>query len=252
MDFSTPCLMQAAADYAIPARALLALNVALTKHAESGVTTPRPPFPISRAWRVALARDQPLFTEQRLTCDVCWSGRAAAYILRYEINLAQGDFWQGVSRMPYSVPPGHMQRGEALRAVVSAASQRHGLDMRLVEAVIQVESGYVVPARSHKGALGLMQVIPATAARYGVHSSTELLQPAVNIEVGTRYLRDLTTRFRGNIPLTLAAYNAGEGAVAKYGNHIPPYPETRDYVRKVLSLYAPAFTHAVYEASQQF
>ncbi|WKB51751.1 lytic transglycosylase domain-containing protein [Eleftheria terrae] len=126
---------------------------------------------------------------------------------------------------------------EAFAGLVREASRRHGLDPRMVAALIHVESGYRPTARSPKGALGLMQIMPATGARYGVHSAAELLQPAVNIDVGTRYLRDLSRMFDGELELILAAYNAGEGAVAKYGRRIPPYRETRDYVRKITALY---------------
>jgi soluble lytic murein transglycosylase-like protein len=178
-----------------------------------------------------------------------------AYIVRYEINRAKGHFWQGLgnvrtSTAPTQMPPG--QPGSDLMDVVNAASQRQGLDASLVRAVIQVESAFQPSARSHKGACGLMQVIPATAARYGVNSTAELMQPSVNVEVGTRLLRDLMARYSGDVSLVLAAYNAGEGAVAKHGMRIPPYPETQDYVRKVLSLYGPVFAQRVYVASQQF
>ncbi|MCW7540273.1 lytic transglycosylase domain-containing protein [Aquabacterium sp. A7-Y] len=134
----------------------------------------------------------------------------------------------GVSRL--TVPAAYSE-------LVLDASRRHGLDPDMVAALIHVESGYRATARSPKGALGLMQIMPATGARYGVHSIAELLIPAVNIDVGTRYLRDLTRLFDGDLELVLAAYNAGEGAVARYGRRIPPYRETRDYVRRILSLY---------------
>jgi soluble lytic murein transglycosylase-like protein len=84
--------------------------------------------------------------------------------------------------------------------------------------------------------MGLMQIIPATAARYGVTSRLALLDPEVNVDVGTRYLRDLQKMFPGRIDLMLASYNAGEGAVARHGNRIPPYPETQSYVRQIMAL----------------
>lgn len=124
-----------------------------------------------------------------------------------------------------------------LQRMVAAASQRHGLDPRLVSALVHVESRYQVQARSPKGAMGLMQIMPATGARYGVETAHDLFDPTVNIDVGTRYLRDLHNMFDGRIDLVLAAYNAGEGAVRRYGNRIPPYPETQDYVQKILGLY---------------
>lgn len=127
-----------------------------------------------------------------------------------------------------------------LERLVDGASRSRGLDPRFVMAVIQVESGYQAQARSPKGALGLMQIMPATGQRFGVESTQHLLDPAVNIDVGTRYLRWLHDRFDGRLDLVLAAYNAGEGAVERHGNRIPPYRETREYVRKILGLYLPS------------
>lgn len=124
-----------------------------------------------------------------------------------------------------------------LRDMVLQASRRHGLDPHLVSALVHVESAFKPLARSPKGALGLMQIMPATGARYGVASGSDLLDPATNIDVGTRYLRDLTRMFDGRIDLVLAAYNAGEGAVRRYGNRIPPYRETENYVSRIRQLY---------------
>ena len=100
----------------------------------------------------------------------------------------------------------------------------------LVRAVVQVESGYNPRAISVKGAMGLMQLMPATAAGLGV---TRPFDPEQNIRGGVAYLRQLLDRFEGSEELALAAYNAGPAAVGRYGNRIPPYRETRDYVRKV-------------------
>jgi|GEM_PF-1161130 len=124
----------------------------------------------------------------------------------------------------------------ALAALVQAASQRHQLDPALVAAVMSVESGYRPDARSPKGALGLMQLMPATAARYGVRTSAELMDPRVNIDVGVRHLRALHDRYDGRLALMLAAYNAGEGAVDRHGQRVPPYAETEDYVRRITAL----------------
>jgi soluble lytic murein transglycosylase-like protein len=96
------------------------------------------------------------------------------------------------------------------------------------------ESGYKKRARSVKGASGLMQLMPATARRMGV---TDIYDPRQNIEGGVKYMRLLMNMFDGNLKLALAGYNAGEGAVIKYGHQIPPYNETRDYVRRIASRY---------------
>jgi soluble lytic murein transglycosylase-like protein len=128
--------------------------------------------------------------------------------------------------------------GSATRARYSsqvlAASRETAVDPALIHAVISVESGYNPSARSHAGAVGLMQLMPQTAKRYGV---TDRLDPGQNIRGGARYLRDLKAMFNNQLHLVIAAYNAGEEAVMKYGNRIPPYRETIAYVPKVMGHY---------------
>lgn len=114
---------------------------------------------------------------------------------------------------------------------IQNASAKHNVPVELICGVILQESGGNPKAKSHAGAKGLMQLMPQTAKRFGV---TESYDPAQNIDGGTRYLRTLLDRFHGDIELTLAAYNAGENAVEKHGNRIPPYRETRNYVPAVL------------------
>jgi soluble lytic murein transglycosylase-like protein len=118
--------------------------------------------------------------------------------------------------------------------LIAAAAQQVQLPTALLQAVIQVESAYNPQAVSPKGAVGLMQLMPATAKRYGVIDRTD---PAANLQGGARYLRDLLTLFNEDLTLALAAYNAGEQAVKKYDNKIPPYQETINYVNKVRKLY---------------
>jgi len=113
---------------------------------------------------------------------------------------------------------------------VLAHAQRHSLRPELVRAVIQVESGYNPGATSPKGAMGLMQLMPSTARDLGVRNAYD---PLENIRGGVAYLRTLLDQFNGNEELALAAYNAGAGAVNKYGGTIPPYRETRDYVSRI-------------------
>ena len=119
-------------------------------------------------------------------------------------------------------------------SMIEAAAQFHGVDVALVHAVISAESGYNPAALSKTGARGLMQLMPATAQRYGVQN---IMDPQENIQGGVKYLRDLLQMFSGNMELAVAAYNAGENAVIRYGHKVPPYSETANYVPKVLGFY---------------
>ena len=118
-----------------------------------------------------------------------------------------------------------------LAPLIEDAASRHQVPVELIRGVILQESGGQCRAVSHAGARGLMQLMPATARRFGVKNSFD---PTQNIEGGTRYLRWLIDRFDGNIELALAGYNAGEHNVEKYGNKIPPFKETKQYVPNVL------------------
>lgn len=130
------------------------------------------------------------------------------------------------------------------KAALRDASDKHAIDYELLQALIATESGFDSQAVSPKGALGLMQLMPATAQRYGVAADKrstiekKLFDPRINIATGSRYLRDLIEMFPGELELALAAYNAGEGAVQRAGNKIPNYRETQNYVKTVLQLYA--------------
>jgi len=117
---------------------------------------------------------------------------------------------------------------------IAAVARRYQVPEALIHAVISIESAYDPNAVSRAGAVGLMQLMPATAKRYGVANRRD---PSANLSAGTRYLRDLLLRFDSNVELALAGYNAGENAVEKFGKQIPPFTETQSYVRKVLKLY---------------
>ena len=120
-----------------------------------------------------------------------------------------------------------------IQLLVNSISSKHGVDPQLVNAVIKTESNFNRFAVSSKGALGLMQLIPETGRRFGVRY---FFDPQQNIEGGVRYLKFLLEKFNGNIELSLAAYNAGENVVARFGR-VPPIRETQDYVRKIRAIY---------------
>lgn len=126
---------------------------------------------------------------------------------------------------------------EQIDRLIFEAGERDGVDPRFIHAVIWQESRYVANAQSHAGAVGLMQLMPATAERFGCHDRND---PAANIEAGTKYLSWLLKRFSGNVELALAGYNAGEGSVDKY-NGIPPYNETRNYVKIISQRYGKSY-----------
>lgn len=120
-----------------------------------------------------------------------------------------------------------------LDQIIFRAGGRHGVDPRFIHAVIWQESRYQPKALSHAGAQGLMQLMPATARRFGCSDPDDM---AENVEAGTKYLSWLLKRFNGDVSLALAGYNAGEGAVDKY-NGVPPYNETQNYVRRIVANY---------------
>ena len=137
---------------------------------------------------------------------------------------------EGAPRYVSTTPVESTSARDLYEPYVIEYANQHSLRPELVRAVIQVESGYNPRALSPKGAMGLMQLMPDTARMLGVDRPYD---PEQNIRGGTRYLRLLLDKYDGNEELALAAYNAGSGAVDRYGKRIPPYRETRDYVRKV-------------------
>ncbi|MCH7310976.1 lytic transglycosylase domain-containing protein [Acinetobacter sp. ANC 4805] len=132
-----------------------------------------------------------------------------------------------------SVLPSYSRNKNAFDQLIRQAAQQHGISEGLIKAVMHTESGFNINARSPVGAQGLMQLMPATARRFNVSNAYD---PQQNIFGGARYLSWLLKRFNGNTQLAVAAYNAGEGNVDKYGG-VPPFRETQDYVRRVTSRY---------------
>jgi soluble lytic murein transglycosylase-like protein len=128
--------------------------------------------------------------------------------------------------------PAHTGTGK-LNDIIHAAAARHGVDEKLITSVIAAESNFNPRAISKKQAQGLMQLLPATSAHFSVKDAFD---PAQNVEAGTRYLKQLIERYRGNLVLALAAYNAGPEVVAKYGG-VPPIAETRAYIQRVADRY---------------
>ena len=137
-----------------------------------------------------------------------------------------------VAALPGELSPGgpsdEVLASRPFASLISSIAQSQGVPVRLVHALIEVESNYQPQARSAKGARGLMQLMPATAKQYGVRNSYD---PKANLEAGVRHLKDLMSRLE--LPAALAAYNAGEGTIARYGG-LPPFPETQSYVRRIL------------------
>jgi soluble lytic murein transglycosylase-like protein len=145
----------------------------------------------------------------------------------FALDPTSGALREGPSRSRVPAVPDDA----AVRSLIEQAARRHDLDTDLLMALIRRESGFNTLAVSRAGARGLMQLMPATAKRYGV---ARVHDPGENIAAGSAYLNDLLNRF-GRLDLALAAYNAGEGAVQKYGNRIPPYAETTNYVASVMA-----------------
>lgn len=141
--------------------------------------------------------------------------------------------WKGW-QLRYNEPRVSGKNMTRFTELISLISKRHKLDADLVHAVVRAESAYDPNAVSSAGAVGLMQLMPATARQFGVKNRRD---PTQNLLGGSRFLRYLLQKFDNDLTLALAAYNAGEGAVMRYGRRIPPYRETQNYVRKVLAFY---------------
>lgn len=160
-----------------------------------------------------------------------------------DLRASQGGVVSGADRSRLYDALARHPNLKKLAPLIAQASKQFHVDAALLKAVIAAESGFDSDAVSPKGAVGLMQVLPTTGERYGVRADArrtvadKLTDPRTNVLTGARYLRDLQSRYPNRLELVLASYNAGEGAVARHANQIPPYAETRDYVAAVLELY---------------
>lgn len=175
----------------------------------------------THAPREAQAAQQLLIYDNQSPTEVIGSSETAVFYTRRSPTISAGAHR---SRTPH---------GE----LIVAAAREHDIDPALLQAIISIESADNPNARSPVGARGLMQVMPATGRRFGVADEMRLHEPETNIRAASRYLKTLQGLFGNDLRLVLAAYNAGEGAVQRYGRNIPPYRETQDYVRKVMARY---------------
>jgi soluble lytic murein transglycosylase-like protein len=160
-----------------------------------------------------------------VTCDKSLIARIVSDEVPYPVPMPPAP-----AAAPEATPAPGLSEGP-YREIIASMSEAHGVDPLLVRALIQVESNYRPGAKSPKGAMGLMQLMPSTAREYKVRNPFD---PRTNIEAGIKHLKGLLDRL-GSTEMALAAYNAGEGAVAKF-NGIPPYRETRNYVTRILAL----------------
>ena len=160
-----------------------------------------------------------------LLTDNPGAGRGMSLLKRFRLSYAKPHSGGAAPALPKL-----KQKINRLSPHIHRVAERMGFDPDLIHAVILAESAYREKALSPKGAMGLMQLMPATAKRLGVEDPWD---PVQNIEGGAKYLRFLLDRYQGDVELAVAAYNAGEGAVDKYGRTVPPYKETVLYVKKV-------------------
>jgi hypothetical protein len=189
------------------------------------VTLPPQPRPISQSKRLKLtSRNVGASTPLNPQASPGLRSSEAVYTPASSVSMAVGKSLDGFSTGDANVD----------RFIVESGA-RHGVDPVLLYSIMHRESSFKRFALSPKGARGLMQLMPGTAVRFGV---TNIFDPRQNIEGAARYVRFLLDKFDGDVRLTLAGYNAGEGAVMKYGYRIPPYRETQEYVRRITERYA--------------
>jgi Transglycosylase SLT domain len=173
-----------------------------------------------------------LRTGGTVTCDKTLIEKIVPDEVPHPEPLAPSTLQMPALQAQASAERSSLLRDTAYASLIAAAADTYGVDPIVVQALIQVESNYQPRARSSKGAMGLMQLMPSVAREYKVRNAYD---PASNIDAGVRKLKSLIDGMQGDLRLALAAYNAGEGAVSKFGG-IPPYRETQNYVSKILSI----------------
>jgi soluble lytic murein transglycosylase-like protein len=196
------------------ALALLLLGTASAAHAQTPARQTFDNFDFENGFRIEPPASMPPLRKNRRDTKV----HLTAYTGAASLPMSAADSLDGFTT------------GDAkVDSYIADSGKRHGVDPVLLYAIMHRESSFKKFAVSYKGARGLMQLMPATAARFGVRN---IFDPAQNIEGGARYVRFLLDRFGGDVRLALAGYNAGEGAVDKYRG-VPPYSETQEYVRRI-------------------
>lgn len=223
---------------ALPALALALLAIFQTTPARADM------------WRFVDAQGVMHFSDRQIDKRYQLQFRSSPQVASAAASALAPQSSHALASSSYALAPRRMtnfdksQGYQAVKHLLREASDLHGVDYALLQAVIATESGFNARAVSPKGAVGLMQLIPPTAERYGVRADKDspvqqkLTDPRTNIGAGSRYLRDLIKMFPGQLELAVAAYNAGEGAVQRAGNRIPNYPETQNYVKNVMQLYS--------------
>ena len=190
---------------------------------------PAPPAPLA-IWIYLNGGARVRVDEVSETTDGAWYKRGNLQMFLERERIARIEREQPETAAPAWRQGGWSSGNDRIDHLIKVNADRFGVDPYLVFCVIEQESQFKSFARSPKGAQGLMQLMPGTARRLGVRRPYD---PAENIMGGTRYLKELMTMFNGRVDLVLASYNAGEGAVMKYGRNVPPYRETREYVKKI-------------------
>ena len=210
-----------------------------------GVQVQRPEFvPIAKTTRSKTGAPAAPYraSDRPLVKPTVMSTRAGSQPRQAKMNVSEGFADRDMSNAQYSKllmssassMHGFTTGDVTIDSYIVDSSRRYGMDPLLIYSQMHQESSFKLRATSNKGASGLMQLMPATARRLGV---TNIYDPKQNIEGGVKYMRMLMDMFGQDVNLALAGYNAGEGAVMKYGNQIPPYSETREYVRRISERY---------------